>query len=104
MNVRVQWRFVVVLAQAARRSAARSTRMPSKRCSVRAISTAGAVNGAFCSMTLVARGHLDVPVAAVERLGPDQRRRLGGAPGEVARPVGTPWTGTRSASGSDAIV
>ena len=34
---------------------------------------------------LVARRDLDVPVAAVERLGPDERRRLGRAPLEVAR-------------------
>ena len=35
---------------------------------------------------LVARRHRDVPVAAVERLGPDQRGRLGGAPGVLPRP------------------
>ena len=34
---------------------------------------------------LVARGHLHVPVAAVERLGPHERRGLGRAPLEVAR-------------------
>ena len=34
---------------------------------------------------LVARGNVDVPVAAVERLGPDERRGLGRAPLEVAR-------------------
>ena len=34
---------------------------------------------------LVARRHTDVPIPAVERLGPDERRRLGRTPVEVAR-------------------
>jgi hypothetical protein len=35
---------------------------------------------------LVARGNFDFPVAAVQRLRPDKRGRIGRAPGEVARP------------------
>ena len=77
---------LVVLAEQGERRAARSSRSPAKRCSVRAISTAAAVNGALCIMTLSRAGTFDVPVAAVERLGPDERRRLGRAPLEVARP------------------
>ena len=70
---------------AARCRAARSSR--SRRSAARCARSrrAAPVNGAFCIITLSRAGTFDVPVAAVERLGPDQRGRLGRAPGEVAR-------------------
>ena len=37
---------------------------------------------------LVAGRNVHVPVAAIERFGPDQRCRIGGAPGEIARADG----------------
>ena len=37
---------------------------------------------------LVASRNLHIPVAAIQRFGPDQRRRIGGTPGKIAGPGG----------------
>ncbi len=77
---------------------------PVKRCVVRVISVAGAVNGAFCSMTLSRCGTLTFqspPSSASAQIS------VAGSVGrqENSRgPVGTPATGTRSVSGIDAMV
>ncbi len=71
---------------------------------MRAISTAGAVNGAFCSITLSRIGTwtFQSPPSSASA-----QRSVAGSVARQAKsrgPVGTPATGTRSVSGIDAIV